>query len=72
MQTGLQWFTQVRYVLAGYFAMEGLVQNELQGGTLDCGQGFDKQLLSFLKKGMVSATPMQRSVLDQLARPQPG
>lgn len=71
-QAGLQWFTQLRFLTAGYFAMEALVQNELHGSSLDRSQGFDKQLMAFIKSGLVSANTVQRSVIDQMSKPQPG
>jgi hypothetical protein len=70
--TSNAWFTQLRYISAIYFTLEGLMVNELQGSTIDCSAGLDTGLASLVESALVNASGFQQTVLLQLTQPQEG
>jgi hypothetical protein len=68
----MQWITQLRYISAAYFSLEALVQNEFNGRVNDCSSGLESGLVDMLQAGLMTATPMQKMVLNRLKDPQPG
>jgi hypothetical protein len=70
--TANAWFTQLRYMSAMYFALEGLMVNEFQGSSVDCSAGLDPGLAGLAGSAFSGITTFQRAVLLQLTQPQDG
>jgi len=68
----MQWLTQLRYLAASYFALEGLMINELHDSWMDCSSGVDPSLVDTVTSGLVNASSQQKAGIEQLKEPQPG
>jgi hypothetical protein len=66
------WFTQLRYISAVHFSLEAFMVNEFQGSSMDCSAGLGPELASLAESALVTASGVQRAVMQQLTRPQEG
>ena len=68
----MQGATGLRYITAGYYLMEALMVNQFTGRTLDCSGGLGADVADTLTGSLVSASSLQKLVIEQLKEPQPG
>lgn len=66
------WFTQLRYISAVYFAVEAQMINEFSGTSADCSQGMEGSLVHLVKAALPHLNGFQQGVVDRLGNTQEG